>query len=142
LVASFWQASSAGPRRRYYQLTPAGHAALAERRAEWRKLTEAVASFGPADELRRELARVPRRRVVATAGGGHLALLKLLVGRPRATSRVTTTQKVGQKPTFLQQTALAPEKGTRPRFSWWASLAPAQPCARLVRLPMSGEALR
>ena len=42
LVASFWQASPAGPRRRYYRLTPAGQAALGERRAEWRRLTEAV----------------------------------------------------------------------------------------------------
>lgn len=42
LVESFWQASPAGPRRRYYRLTHSGRAALAERRAEWSKLTEAV----------------------------------------------------------------------------------------------------
>lgn len=42
MVASFWQASPAGPKRRYYRLTPAGTAALAERRAQWIRLTEAV----------------------------------------------------------------------------------------------------
>lgn len=42
LVTSFWQESPAGPWRRYYRLAPAGHAALIERRTEWRKLTEAV----------------------------------------------------------------------------------------------------
>lgn len=42
LVESFWRKSPSGPRRRYYRLTPAGRGALAERRTEWRKLTEAV----------------------------------------------------------------------------------------------------
>ena len=42
LVESFWQASPAGPKRRYYRLSPAGLDALAERRAQWIRLTEAV----------------------------------------------------------------------------------------------------
>jgi PadR family transcriptional regulator PadR len=42
LVESFWQASPAGPQRRYYRLTPAGRGALAERRREWITLTEAI----------------------------------------------------------------------------------------------------
>jgi DNA-binding PadR family transcriptional regulator len=42
LVESYWQASPSGPRRRYYRLTPAGQAGLAERRADWIRLMEAV----------------------------------------------------------------------------------------------------
>src|SRR5215212_7274661 len=42
LVESFWQASPAGPKRRYYRLTETGTAALAERRTQWIRLTEAV----------------------------------------------------------------------------------------------------
>jgi PadR family transcriptional regulator PadR len=42
MVESFWQDSPTGPRRRYYRLTPAGTSALAERRAQWIRLTEAV----------------------------------------------------------------------------------------------------
>ena len=42
LVESFWQASPSGPQRRYYRLTPAGEAGLAERRADWIRLMEAV----------------------------------------------------------------------------------------------------
>jgi PadR family transcriptional regulator PadR len=42
LVDSFWQPSPAGPRRRYYRQTPAGRAALLERRRAWIKLMEAV----------------------------------------------------------------------------------------------------
>jgi len=42
LVESFWEASPAGPRRRYYRLTSAGADALTERRAQWICLMEAV----------------------------------------------------------------------------------------------------
>jgi PadR family transcriptional regulator PadR len=42
LVESFWQASQSGPRRRYYRLTQVGLDALAERRAQWIRLMEAV----------------------------------------------------------------------------------------------------
>jgi len=42
LVESFWQASPSGPQRRYYRLTQAGEAGLAERRADWIRLMEAV----------------------------------------------------------------------------------------------------
>lgn len=42
LVESYWQDSPSGPRRRYYKLTSLGGSALEQRRAEWRKLTEAV----------------------------------------------------------------------------------------------------
>ena len=42
LVESFWQASPSGPRRRYYHLTAAGETGLAERRADWIRLMEAV----------------------------------------------------------------------------------------------------
>lgn len=35
LVVSTWEESAAGPPRRYYRLTPAGHAALREFRRDW-----------------------------------------------------------------------------------------------------------
>ena len=35
LIRGEWLAASAGPERRVYRLTPAGHAALAACRAEW-----------------------------------------------------------------------------------------------------------
>ena len=42
LVAPYWQESPRGPRRRYYRLTARGRKALAERRAHWRTLVEAI----------------------------------------------------------------------------------------------------
>ncbi len=42
LVASEWRESPAGPPRKYYHLTPAGEAALAEFRAQWRRFAQAV----------------------------------------------------------------------------------------------------
>lgn len=35
LIESFWQPSDAGPRRKYYRLTPAGEDALAVEKREW-----------------------------------------------------------------------------------------------------------
>ncbi len=35
LITGQWMARSGGPERRVYRLTPAGHAALVARRAEW-----------------------------------------------------------------------------------------------------------
>src|SRR5215210_676022 len=40
LVTTFWQESEAGPPRRYYQLTGAGHAALADFTTEWARFRD------------------------------------------------------------------------------------------------------
>jgi PadR family transcriptional regulator PadR len=43
LVKTYLAESSSGPPRKYYQLTRAGHAALAEQRAEWNSFVSSVA---------------------------------------------------------------------------------------------------
>lgn len=43
LVKTYLEESSSGPPRKYYQLTRAGHAALAAQRAEWLSFVESVA---------------------------------------------------------------------------------------------------
>ena len=43
LVKTYLEESSSGPPRKYYQLTKAGHAALAEQKAEWNGFVDAVA---------------------------------------------------------------------------------------------------
>lgn len=43
LVKTYLEESSSGPPRKYYQLTKAGHAALAAQKAEWNAFTQAVA---------------------------------------------------------------------------------------------------
>jgi len=43
LVKTYLAESSSGPPRKYYQLTRAGHAALAEQKAEWNEFVAAVA---------------------------------------------------------------------------------------------------
>jgi len=43
LVKTYLEESSSGPPRKYYQLTRAGHAALAAQRTEWDAFVEAVA---------------------------------------------------------------------------------------------------
>ena len=43
LVKTYLAESSSGPPRKYYQLTRAGHAALAAQRAEWSSFVESVA---------------------------------------------------------------------------------------------------
>jgi PadR family transcriptional regulator PadR len=42
LVATRLVESSSGPSRKYYRLTPAGRAALAAQKREWRAFTDAV----------------------------------------------------------------------------------------------------
>jgi PadR family transcriptional regulator PadR len=42
LVGTTWRESAAGPPRRYYQLTPAGRAALADFAREWTQLRDSV----------------------------------------------------------------------------------------------------
>jgi PadR family transcriptional regulator, regulatory protein PadR len=42
LAAASWAASDAGPRRKYYALTPAGRQALAEQAAGWRRFRDGV----------------------------------------------------------------------------------------------------
>jgi PadR family transcriptional regulator PadR len=42
LVSTEWRESSSGPPRRYYALTPEGHAALANFRREWATFRDAV----------------------------------------------------------------------------------------------------
>ena len=43
LVRTYLEESSSGPPRKYYQLTKAGHAALASQKTEWNAFTAAVA---------------------------------------------------------------------------------------------------
>src|SRR5262245_42684203 len=43
LVKTYLKESSSGPPRKYYQLTRAGHAALAAQKAEWNAFSRAVA---------------------------------------------------------------------------------------------------
>ena len=43
VVDYVWKESDAGPPRKYYQLTKAGHAALASQKTEWTGFTTAVA---------------------------------------------------------------------------------------------------
>jgi PadR family transcriptional regulator PadR len=43
LVKTYLEESSSGPPRKYYQLTKAGHAALAAQKAEWTAFTAGVA---------------------------------------------------------------------------------------------------
>ena len=43
LVKTYLEESSSGPPRKYYQLTRAGHAALAAQRAEWNSFVASVA---------------------------------------------------------------------------------------------------
>jgi PadR family transcriptional regulator, regulatory protein PadR len=45
LVATRLVESSSGPPRKYYRLTPAGRAALAVQKREWRAFADAVAQF-------------------------------------------------------------------------------------------------
>jgi PadR family transcriptional regulator PadR len=42
LVTTFWQESESGPPRRYYRLTDAGEAALAEFATEWTRFRDSV----------------------------------------------------------------------------------------------------
>lgn len=42
LIEGYWQARDDGADRRYYRITAAGLAALAEREAEWRRFVAAV----------------------------------------------------------------------------------------------------
>jgi PadR family transcriptional regulator PadR len=42
LVSTFWQESESGPPRRYYELTPAGRAALADFTKEWGRFRDGV----------------------------------------------------------------------------------------------------
>jgi len=42
LVETTWRESSSGPRRRYYRLTPAGHAALGAFTSEWTRFRTSV----------------------------------------------------------------------------------------------------
>ena len=43
LVKTYLEESSSGPPRKYYQLTKAGHAALASQKSEWNAFTTSVA---------------------------------------------------------------------------------------------------
>src|SRR5262245_51403384 len=45
LVKTYLQESSSGPPRKYYQLTRAGHVALAAQKAEWNSFVGAVAKI-------------------------------------------------------------------------------------------------
>jgi len=45
LVATDWRESREGPPRKYYRLTPAGQAALADFQTQWRVFARAVETF-------------------------------------------------------------------------------------------------
>ena len=42
LLKSYWEKTDGGRRRKYYEITDAGLAALAKKRAEWKKFANAV----------------------------------------------------------------------------------------------------
>src|SRR5689334_24529117 len=42
LAEASWAPSEAGPRRKYYAVTPAGRASLAEHAAEWRRFRDGI----------------------------------------------------------------------------------------------------
>jgi Predicted transcriptional regulators len=49
-IVAEWRAGDQGPRRRYYELTPAGKRMLADARAEWTAFTGVIAAVArPAD---------------------------------------------------------------------------------------------
>jgi len=48
LVEPSWAASETGPRRKYYALTAAGGAALAEQAADWRRFRAGIDALVPA----------------------------------------------------------------------------------------------
>jgi PadR family transcriptional regulator PadR len=55
LVMTFWRESETGPPRRYYQLTDAGHEALADFIKDWSQFRDAVDSLlipGESDDQR------------------------------------------------------------------------------------------
>jgi PadR family transcriptional regulator, regulatory protein PadR len=45
LIAGRWEAQQGGPERRVYRLTPAGHATLVERQAEWASFINVIGRF-------------------------------------------------------------------------------------------------
>ena len=45
LVDTAWRESPAGPPRKYYTLTPAGHTAMTDLASSWRELTTALADL-------------------------------------------------------------------------------------------------
>jgi PadR family transcriptional regulator len=49
LVASRWVDAASGRRRRYYQITARGRAALASQRAQWQELFQAMVGLGLVD---------------------------------------------------------------------------------------------
>jgi PadR family transcriptional regulator, regulatory protein PadR len=65
LVTTYLEESSSGPPRKYYQLTKAGHAALAAQEAEWDEFTRSVA------------------RVLSDAGPGTATAAAKIVGGAR-----------------------------------------------------------
>lgn len=52
LLESTWRDADAGPRRKYYRLTPAGERALAREKRDWLRVHEALTHlWGPAPGL-------------------------------------------------------------------------------------------
>jgi PadR family transcriptional regulator PadR len=50
LLSSRWEPTPAGRRRKYYAITPAGHAALERKRRQWQDFRDVMeAVLGPAD---------------------------------------------------------------------------------------------
>ena len=64
LVKTYLEESSSGPPRKYYQLTRAGHAALAAQRAEWASFVSSVARV-----LDARLATTATTTATRSAGG-------------------------------------------------------------------------
>ena len=59
LVEASWGVSDVGRRRKHYALTPAGHEALAERRAQWQVVADAL------QQVWKDMGDTPSSRTVA-----------------------------------------------------------------------------
>ncbi len=69
LVTTYLEESSSGPPRKYYQLTRAGHAALAAQKAEWNVFTEQVAKVLSEAKSDSKADSGPAASAGKTAGG-------------------------------------------------------------------------
>ena len=68
-VRSRWEVGDGGPGRKYYEITPAGRAQLAERTAAWCSFADATASF-----LRNGRSGIPAPLTTRTEGAPAPAL--------------------------------------------------------------------
>jgi PadR family transcriptional regulator PadR len=71
LVRTYLRESANGPPRKYYQLTPAGHAALSAQRAEWDSFRRAVGKILGGSNEPEHISDAASRRPERTAATGR-----------------------------------------------------------------------